>query len=80
MFIGVFLSFLIVTNLCQCGRAYKIATRTNTNPDLNIAGDDSSVVSKGRSFQQVMAEGKRECLKEFVWYRGRERADVDLHI
>ena len=38
---------------------------------LNIAGDDSSVVSKGRSFQQVMAEGKKECLKEFVWYRGR---------
>jgi len=38
---------------------------------LNIAGDESSVVSKGRSFQQVMAEGKKECLKEFVWYRGR---------
>ena len=26
---------------------------------LNIAGDDSSIVSKGRSFQQVMAEGKK---------------------
>ena len=26
---------------------------------LNIAGNDSSVVSKERSFQQVMAEGKK---------------------
>ena len=26
---------------------------------LNTAGDDSSVMSKGRSFQQVTAEGKR---------------------
>ena len=38
---------------------------------LNIAGDDSSVVSKVRSFQQVMAAGNKECLKEFVWYIGR---------